>query len=423
MTSQHDALIAREQGAMFQNYRRLPIVVDRAEGCRIYDVDGTSYLDMLGGIAVNALGHAHPRIIEAIQEQASKYLHLSNFFYQEPQIKLAELLREASGYDRVFFTNSGTESTDGAMKLARRHGHQRGALNIVGFTGGFHGRTYGALSIMDKPLYRDGMGPFLPHTMVLPYNDVDALKEHLGADTCAVMLEFIQGEGGISEATQPFVDALWELKQEHGFLIIADEVQAGIGRTGTFFSFERYGVRPDIVTVAKSMGGGLPLGAILANDEVAAHFDKGTHGTTYGGNPLACAAGAVVINEVMGGLMTHVAEIGTYLQERLSSVVSRPSTEHKPQTTDDRPQTTEDRPQTTDDRPQTMYELRGRGCIQGIVLPYDATETVVALRNKHIIANATATNVVRLVPPYVIQRSDVDEFVTAFREILAERTP
>ncbi len=389
MNNNHDVLIAREQQAMFQNYRRLPIVIDRAEGCRIYDVDGTSYLDMLGGIAVNALGHSHPKVIAALEEQLHKYLHVSNFFYQEPQIRLAEKLRDASGYDRVFFTNSGTESTDGAIKLARRHGHQRGALDIIGFTGGFHGRTYGALSIMDKPLYRDGMGPFLPHTMVLPYNDVDALKEHIGANTCAVMLEFI-----------------WSLKEQYGFLVIADEVQAGIGRTGTFFSFEPYGVKPDIVTVAKSMGGGLPLGAILATNDVAAHFEKGTHGTTYGGNPLACAAGAVVIDEVMGGLMGHVAEIGNYLQERLSSVVHRPSSIEQSM---------------PDVGRRTSDVLRGKGCIQGIVLPYDAADTVTALRGKRIIANATAGNVVRLVPPYVIQRSDVDEFVTAFAEIMAER--
>lgn len=406
MNNNHDVLIAREQQAMFQNYRRLPIAIDRAEGCRIYDVDGTSYLDMLGGIAVNALGHSHPKVIAALEEQLHKYTHVSNFFYQEPQIRLAEKLRDASGYDRVFFTNSGTESTDGAIKLARRHGHQRGALDIIGFTGGFHGRTYGALSIMDKPLYRDGMGPFLPHTMVLPYNDVDALKEHIGANTCAVMLEFIQGEGGISSATQEFVDAIWSLKEQYGFLVIADEVQAGIGRTGTFFSFEPYGVKPDIVTVAKSMGGGLPLGGILATNEIAAHFEKGTHGTTYGGNPLACAAGAVVIDEVMGGLMGHVVEIGNYLQERLSSVVHRPSSIEQSM---------------PDVGRRTQDVLRGKGCIQGIVLPYDAADTIAALRGKRIIANATAGNVVRLVPPFVIQRSDVDEFVTAFAEIMAER--
>ncbi len=401
MNNDHDVLIAREQQAMFQNYRRLPIAIDRAEGCRIYDVDGTSYLDMLGGIAVNALGHSHPKVIAAVEEQLHKYTHVSNFFYQEPQIRLAEKLRDASGYDRVFFTNSGTESTDGAIKLARRHGHQRGALDIIGFTGGFHGRTYGALSIMDKPLYRDGMGPFLPHTMVLPYNDVDALNEHIGANTCAVMLEFIQGEGGISSATQEFIDAIWSLKEQYGFLVIADEVQAGIGRTGTFFSFEPYGVKPDIVTVAKSMGGGLPLGGILATNEIAAHFEKGTHGTTYGGNPLACAAGAVVIDEVMGGLMGHVVEIGNYLSSQLAANSKQQVSGHQPPTTD--------------------YQLRGKGCIQGIVLLYDAADTIAALRRKRIIANATAGNVVRLVPPFVIQRSDVDEFVTAFAEIMAER--
>ena len=387
------ALMEREHAVVFQTYRRIPVAIERAEGARIIDVDGRSYLDMLGGIAVNALGHSHPRIISAIEQQIRRYMHVSNVFYQEPQVALAEQLVKASGYPRVFFTNSGAESTDGALKLARRYGSARGRYDVIGFTGGFHGRTYGALSLMDKPLYKDGMGPFLPNTLVLPFNDVDALESRVDENTCAVMIEFLQGEGGIQSATQEFVDALFALKETYGFLIIADEVQSGIGRTGDFFSFEAYGVRPDIVTVAKAMGGGLPLGAILATEEAAALLDKGMHGTTYGGNPVACVAGSVVVDEVCSGLMDHVQNIGVYLYEQLQVLMT--------------------------EFPEQIREIRGRGCMQGVVLNTDAAPYVQDLIRNGVIANATAGNVIRLVPPFVITNDDVDELLRALRTVMS----
>lgn len=383
----------REHAVVFQTYRRINVAIDRAEGMRIYDVDGKAYLDMLGGIAVNALGHSHPRIIEAVEHQIRRYMHVSNVFYQEPQVTLAEQLVKASGYPRVFFSNSGAESTDGAMKMARRYGSATGRYDIIGFSGGFHGRTFGALSIMDKPLYKDGMGPFLPNTLVLPFNDIDALESRVDEHTAAVMIEFLQGEGGIAEATQEFVDAIWRLKEQYGFLVIADEVQSGIGRTGDFFAFERYGVRPDIVTIAKAMGGGLPLGGILATNEAAALLDKGMHGTTYGGNPVACVAGGVVMDEVASGLMDHVRELGEYLNGRLREIQSA--------------------------FPNLVREIRGRGCMQGIVLNQDAAPFIPKLLERGVIANATAGNVIRLVPPFVITREDVDELHAALMVVLA----
>ena len=385
-------LMEREHAVVFQTYRRIPVAIERAEGARIYDLDGKSYLDMLGGIAVNALGHSHPKIIAAIEQQIRKYMHVSNVFYQEPQVRLAEQLVEASGYPRVFFSNSGAEATEGAIKMARRFGSAHGRYDIVGFTGGFHGRTYGALSIMDKPLYKEGMGPFLPNTIVLPYNDIDALEARVDENTCAVMIEVLQGEGGISSATEEFVAALWSLKERYGFLIIADEVQSGIGRTGDFFAFERYGVRPDIITVAKAMGGGLPLGAILATDEAASLFDRGMHGTTYGGNPVACVAGSVVVDEVMNGLMIHVREIGAYFIERMEALRA--------------------------EMPARIREVRGRGCMVGLVLNEDAAPVIPMLLAHGVIANATAGNVIRFVPPFVIQRADVDELEHALRRVL-----
>lgn len=383
----------REHSVVFQTYRRINLAIDRADGARIIDVDGRSYLDMLGGIAVNALGHSHPDIIAAIEQQIRRYMHVSNVFYQEPQVRLAEQLVAASGYPRVFFSNSGAESTDGALKMARRFGSATGRYDIIGFSGGFHGRTYGALSIMDKPLYKDGMGPFLPNTLILPFNDVDALEARVDENTAAIMVEFLQGEGGIAEASQEFIETIWSLKQKFGFLVIADEVQSGIGRTGDFFAFERYGVRPDVVTIAKAMGGGLPLGGILATEQAAALLDKGMHGTTYGGNPVACVAGSVVMNHVAGGLMEHVREIGDYLHGRLRELQMQ--------------------------HPELVREIRGRGCMQGVVLNQDASGFIPRLLECGVIANATAGNVIRLVPPFIITRSDVDELYSALSTVFA----
>ena len=393
IASTSTAIIEREHSVVFQTYRRIPVAIDHAIGARITDADGRSYLDMLGGIAVNALGHSHPRVIEAVEQQIRRYMHVSNVFYQEPQVRLAEQLVHASGYPRVFFANSGAEATDGALKIARRFGSARGRYDVIGFTGGFHGRTYAALSLMDKPLYKDGMGPFLPNTLVLPFNDVDALESRVDENTCAVMIEFLQGEGGIQSATQEFIDALFALKQQYGFLVIADEVQSGIGRTGDFFAYEKYGVRPDIITVAKAMGGGLPLGAIIATEEAAALLDKGMHGTTYGGNPVACVAGSVVVEEVCGGLMHHVREVGNYMFSQLELLYN--------------------------EFPEQIREIRGRGCMQGVVLSADAAPYVQELLAQGVIANATAGNVIRLVPPYVITNDDVDELVSALRTVMS----
>jgi acetylornithine/succinyldiaminopimelate/putrescine aminotransferase len=228
---------------------------------------------------------------------------------------------------------------------------------------------------------------------VLPFNDVDALESRVDENTCAVMIEFLQGEGGIQSATQEFVDALFKLKETYGFLVIADEVQSGIGRTGDFFSFEKYGVRPDIITVAKAMGGGLPLGAILATEEAASLLDKGMHGTTYGGNPVACVAGSVVVEEVCNGLMAHVKEIGDYLNAQLEAVRS--------------------------EFPEQIREIRGRGCMQGVVVHTDAAPYVQELLKNGVIANATAGNVIRLVPPFIITTADVDELVRALRTVMS----
>lgn len=385
-------LIEIEHDSIFQTYKRLPIIIDHADGCRIYDDNGNCYLDFLAGIAVNALGYGHKRVIEAIDKQIHRYMHVSNYFYQDTQILLAEKITKLTGFDRVFFSNSGTEAIEGIIKLARRWGSKNNKKEIISFSGGFHGRTYGALSMMDKPLYKADMGPYLDNMKILPYNDPNALKAHVNDNTLAIILEFVQGEGGITQANQEFVDAIFELKSKYGLLVIADEIQTGVGRTGDFFAFERYSVKPDIVSMAKGIGGGLPLGAILATEALANVWDKGTHGTTYGGNAVACAAGMAVIEELENGLLDNIKTNGEYLYNCLLKI--------------------------KDKYPKYINEIRGRGFMQGVVLSFEAAILMNEMLKLKIITNATSVNVLRLVPPLIITKTEIDEFITGLDDCL-----
>lgn len=400
MSSQE--LIEREQSVLYPIYRRLPIAIASASGCWITDLDGRRYLDLISGIGVNALGHGHPRVLEAVRQQMERYMHVSNLFYQEPQVSLAERLCRRTGYAAVVYSNSGAESWEAAIKLARRWGHRNGKTGaIITFSGGFHGRTYGALSTMDKPLYKDGMGPFLPNVEILPYNDPDALEAAITDHTCAVGLEFIQDEGGIVEATPAFVERIELLRKRHGFLLIADEVQSGCGRTGDFFAFERFGIRPDIVTLAKALGGGLPLGAVLVSAALLDVWERGQHGTTYGGNPLACAAGRAVLDALVGdadgdaGLLVHVRNLGDRIRADLEALRA--------------------------EYPWLVRSVRGRGLMLGLVLSEDATHLRDALLRRGIIANATATHVLRLLPPLILTEEEWAIALAALVDALAER--
>ncbi len=388
------SLIAREHAHFLQTYKRLPIEVDRAEGMYVYATDGTRYLDFLGGIAVNSLGHSHPRVIEAVSRQLARYMHLSNYFYQDAQIEFVERLSAASGYQRAFLSNSGTEANEGAMKLARAYGNERGKRQIVGFTGGFHGRTYGVLSIMDKPRYKDGMGPFLPDTVVLPFNDIEALRAGVAEQTCAVVLEFLQGEGGVRWADPAFVEAILELRDRYGFLIIADEIQGGGGRTGDFFSFTRYNVRPDLVTMAKGIGGGLPLGVILATEQLATVWGSGQHGTTFGGNAIACAAGSAVLDELNDGAMENARRSGELLLARMRGLQN--------------------------EFPDLIADVRGSGGMVGVELAISSAPFVDAMLRRHVIVNATDETVIRLVPPLIFQEEHIMELEGALRECFLE---
>lgn len=391
---ERETLINLEKQDFIQVYSRLPIVVERAEGCRVWDVNGTSYLDFLGGIAVNVLGHSHPKIIEKINEQSRRYLHLSNYFYQDVQINFVHKLLQFTNYDRAFLSNSGTESMEGAIKLVRKWGKLHNKHQIIAFTNAFHGRTYGALSLMNKPAYKEDMEPFLPNVQIIQYNSPEDLIANLNLDTAGVFLEFIQGEGGISSVSQEFVNILKELREKNNFLIVADEIQSGIGRTGKYFAFEHFDIVPDIVTVSKGLGGGLPLGAILIKEHLANVFNKSQHGTTFGGNALSCAVGEVVLDELKSGLMTQVSEKGDYFKSELIKIKQ--------------------------EFPNLVIEVRGFGLMLGLVLKFEAKKLLDKLLEKRIIANATNTNVLRIVPPLIISNEDIDEFIQGIRDSLNE---
>ena len=371
-----------ENSTFLQTYKRLPIEIDKAESVFIYDKSGRQYLDFLGGIAVNVLGHSHPLIIDAVGKQIRRYMHVSNYFYQDAQIRFVSKLVGISGYDRAFLTNSGTEAIEGAIKFCRRWGFDSDKTEIIAFTGGFHGRTYGALSLMDKPHYKDKMGPFLDNMKIIEYNKIDELRKTINEKTAAVLLEFVQGEGGITTADTDWIDEIEKLRNKFDFLLIADEIQAGIGRTGDFFSFSRYNIKPDIVTLAKGLGGGLPLGCILTTERLSYVFEKGMHGTTFGGNAVSCAAGEIVLDELSNGLLSHVNETGKYLDEKLNQVKNK--------------------------FPDKVLEVRGYGLMQGLLLSFDASLLVDELLKHGIITNAASGKVLRLVPPLIIKNEHID---------------
>jgi acetylornithine/N-succinyldiaminopimelate aminotransferase len=387
-------LIEREANVFFHTYKRIPLEIDHAEGVYVYDKAGKKYLDFFAGLAVNALGHRHPKVVEAIEKQLHRYMHLSNYYLQDVQIELGEMLVRASGLKRVFLTNTGAEANEGAMKLARKWGAAKNKKTIHGFTNSFHGRTFAALSVMANEKYAGGIAPLVGGMDVLPYNDVDALNKNINETTCAVIFEAIQGEGGIVSATKEFVDTLAALRKKYDFLIISDEIQCGLGRTGRCFGYELFGLKPDIVTVAKSLGGGLPLAAILGTDSVADIWQPGDHGTTFGGNPVACAAGMVVLQEIQNGLMDNAAKMGAYLNKRLVEIQK--------------------------EFPALVAEVRGVGLMAALRLTREGDSYVTAMRDRGVLINCTNKDVLRFLPPLIINEKHCDEMVENLKFVLKE---
>ncbi|HKT80363.1 MAG TPA: aspartate aminotransferase family protein [Vicinamibacterales bacterium] len=381
MTSTED-IQALETKHVLQTYKRQPVTFVRGEGVRLYDVDGREYLDLLSGIGVASLGHAHPGLARAIADQAKILLHTSNLFFHPLQGQAAERLARLSGLPRTFFCNSGAEATEACLKFARRYWYTRGERRpeIIALQGAFHGRTMGALSMTWDEHYRQPFGPLLEGVKWIPANDSAALAAAVSGATAAIIAEPIQGEGGVRPLTPPFAAAITEACQKTGALLIVDEVQSGLGRTGRAFYFQALGLQPHLVSVGKALGGGVPIGAALVSEMVADTIAFGDHGSTYGGNLLACRAAICVLDELIGGgLIAHVEKVGRYFESRLNSMAST--------------------------RP-IVKDVRGSGLIWGVELDRDASAIVPAALERGLIVNRTADRVVRLLPPLVISEAD-----------------
>ena len=394
MNSVKDEVQARESAHVLQTYRRQPITLVRGQGVRLWDTDGREYLDLLSGIGVASLGHAHTGLARAIADQATTLLHTSNLFFHPLQGQLAERLAALSGLPRAFFCNSGTEAVEACLKFARRYwftaGETRG--EIIALEESFHGRTFGALSVTSDAHYREPFEPLLSGVRWLPANDPAALLAAVSKNTAAIIVEPIQGEGGVRPLTPAFAAAINEASARTGAVVIADEVQSGLGRTGRPFYFSAIGLKPHLVSVGKALGGGVPVGAALISEEVASRIKFGDHGSTYGGNLLACRAGLCFVDELNGGLLAHVGEIGRYFEARLNAMATRRT---------------------------IIKEVRGQGLIWGIELTRDAAAVVPAGLERGVIVNRTAETVVRLLPPLVITEQDADEALNRLEAALA----
>jgi acetylornithine/N-succinyldiaminopimelate aminotransferase len=377
----------------FQTYKRIPVEISHGDGCYLITKDGRRILDFFSGLAVNALGHGNRDVLRAIIHQTKNYLHLSNFCIQDAQIDLARVLLQASGYERVFFSNSGTEAIEGAIKLVRRWGKTNHKEEIVSLKGSFHGRTMGSLSLMDRKKYREGYDPFLPGMEIIELNDIESLTRAIDSETAGLFIEPIQGEGGVRPLSEEFMKTVVSLQEKFGFLIVADEIQTGIGRTGKFLACEHYSIKPDITIVAKALGGGLPLGAILAGEALNDVFTSGSHGSTFGGNPVACAAGRVVVQKVSDkAFLDGVAGKGARLRDELITLQEK--------------------------HPETIKEIRGIGLMLGVELHIPALPMVGKFLDKDILINCTSDTVLRLLPPLVIGEKEIEKFVEVFEEIL-----
>jgi acetylornithine/N-succinyldiaminopimelate aminotransferase len=394
---------AEEARHLMNTYKRPPIVFTHGRGCRLYDSTGREYLDFLGGIAVNALGYSHPRLVRVIRREAGRAVHVSNLFHNPYQGPLARKLSEWSGLDRVFFTNSGTEAMDGALKLARAYARAKSALGgahrktrILALENSFHGRTFGALSITYPEKYREPFAPLVPGVEFVRFNDVADLQSKFDGSVCALVLETIQGEGGICPVREDFWLAARSLAAQHDSALIADEIQCGLGRTGRRFAYQKFNAPPDIVTVAKPLAGGLPLGAFIANEKFAAAFTPGMHGTTFGGGPLVCATALEFLTVVEEKkLLANIRERGAELRAGLETLTARFD---------------------------FIREVRGEGLMVGVDLTVDGAPIVQEALRRGLLINCTYDHILRLLPPFIIGRREVPEFLEKFETVLA-RTP
>lgn len=386
-------IIQDAESALMKTYSRYQIVLDKGDGVFLYDNDGKQYLDFCAGIAVFALGYNNKEYNDALKEQIDKLIHTSNYFYNEPSAKAAAALKNAGGMDRVFFTNSGTEAVEGAIKLARKHYYLKNGTadsEIIAMERSFHGRSMGSLSVTGTKKYRIPFEPLTGGVKWAEFNCIESVKAQITEKTAAIILETVQGEGGIYPASREFLTGIREICTEKGILLILDEIQCGMGRTGTMFAFEQYGIKPDILTVAKALGCGVPVGAFCAVEEVAESFVPGDHGTTYGGNPLACAAVSKVFELYDRlGILEHVGKVGKYLAQKLDGIV---------------------------EKYDFVTERRGMGLMQGLELRIGVKDVVADAIRSGLMLISAGTNVIRILPPLVITEADIDRM----SEILSE---
>ena len=396
--SRYEEIIQLEKQYLLSTYNRYPIAFERGRGVMLFDFEGNKYLDFVAGLGVNALGHAHPRIVKAVRDQVTKVVHLSNLYYNEYQGRLAEKLCQLSGLNRVFFSNSGTEAIEGSIKLARLAGHRAGGdlkCRLVALDGSYHGRTFGAMSLTGQDKYRKGFEPLLDDVTFVPRNDIEALRVAVNDDTCAIVLEPIFGEGGVLECSVEFLQECRALADRHRAALIFDEIQCGLGRTGTIFAFQSFGVIPDIVAIAKPIAAGFPLGAFLAKEEFASAIHAGQHGTTFGGGPLACRIGLEYFSIVEDeGLLANVRNVGGYLQQQLQGLVGKYA---------------------------GAVETRGRGFIQGLVLDIPARPIVEQGLAEGVLFNVTQDTVLRFLPPFPLEEKHVDKGVRVLKKLLRKK--
>ncbi len=390
-----EQLVNEGEKYIMHTYGRFPLVLEHGEGVYLYDEKGKKYLDMYAGIAVNALGYAHPTLTAALQEQVEKMMHVSNYYYTKNLIEASKLLVENSPFDKVFFCNSGAEANEGALKLAKKYGKLKSEdkVQIIAMKKSFHGRTHGALAVTGQEKYQKSFMPLIPNVSYADYNDIDSLKAIMSDKTCAVILEVIQGEGGIIPGDPAYLQAVEALCKAHDALLIVDEVQTGIGRTGTLFAFEQFGIHPDIVTMAKGLGAGVPIGAMACTSK-ADVLVPGDHASTFGGNPLVTAAAKVVLKELtVNHLLDHVKEVGAYLKGELLKLQKEFD---------------------------CIKEVRGLGMMLGMELTLPALEVEKKCMDKGMLVVGAGEKVVRFVPPLIIEKAHVDEAIAILKSVLSE---
>ncbi len=390
-----DRIIETSEKYVMKTYARYPVVLVEGRGSRVRDAEGREYVDFLSGIGVNGLGHSHPALIRAIRAQSERLLHVSNLYHIAPQAELARLLVEHSFSDKVFFANSGAEANEAALKLARKYAKDRGEpdrFEIISMKRSFHGRTLATITATGQERFHQGFDPLVPGFRYVPFNDIRAAREAVTGKTCAVLVEPVQGEGGVHPAEKGYLQTLREICDARGALLIFDEVQCGMGRTGRLFAYEHYGVPPDIMTLAKSLGGGVPIGAMLATEKVAESFSPGTHASTFGGNPLACAAGVAVMETLVSpGFLESVQEKATYFTDGLKELA-----EHHP----------------------VIREIRSLGLMIGVELDIECGEIVSTCMDRGFLINCTMEKVLRFLPPLIISNEEIDALVAVLDQVL-----